>query len=312
MHPRLAKVGHVALETPDLEESLWFFRDVVGLKETERAAGVAYLRGERDWEHHTLRLIEADETRVDHIGWRTHEPGDLDALADELQADGIEVERVDRQATPGPGGSIRFDPPVSDHTFEVYHDVEKPEVPVEKRSRLRSRNYALSDATRIRPLHIDHVAVGSGQPDAYTRWFVDDLAFRNNEYLVQEDGTTQASWLSVTSQSHDIAIVSSDRSTASGFHHVAYYVNHVQELLDAADVFREQGIEIDGGPGRHGITQAEFLYVKDPGSGHRLELYTGAYHVFDPTWEPIPWPVDEFEDALLWYGTRPGSDLTSF
>lgn len=312
MQPRLAKVGHVALETPDLEESLWFFRDVVGLRETGREDGVAYLRGERDVEHHTLRLIEADETRVDHVGWRTHEPGDVDALAEQLRADGVEVERVPPREDAGQGEAIRFTPPMADHPFEVYHDVEKPRAPAERRSRLRNRNYALSGSTRIRPLHVDHVAVGTGRPDAYTRWFVDDLGFRNNEYLEREDGSVQASWLSVTSQSHDVAVVSSDRSTASGFHHVAYYVNHVQELLDAADVLREEGVAIDGGPGRHGITQAEFLYVKDPGSGHRLELYTGAYHVFDPTWEPIPWPVDELEDALLWYGTRPGSDLTPF
>lgn len=67
-------------------ESGWVSRhrrhdvNVVRLKETERGDGVAYLRGERDWEHHTLRLIAAYEPRVDHVGWRTHGPGDLDEL----------------------------------------------------------------------------------------------------------------------------------------------------------------------------------------------------------------------------------------
>ena len=33
MHPSLAKLGHVALVTPDLGRSLRFFRDVVGLEQ---------------------------------------------------------------------------------------------------------------------------------------------------------------------------------------------------------------------------------------------------------------------------------------
>lgn len=28
--PEISKLGHVALVTPDLEKSLWFFRDVIG------------------------------------------------------------------------------------------------------------------------------------------------------------------------------------------------------------------------------------------------------------------------------------------
>jgi catechol 2,3-dioxygenase len=29
--PEIAKLGHVALVTPDLEKYLWFFRDFIGL-----------------------------------------------------------------------------------------------------------------------------------------------------------------------------------------------------------------------------------------------------------------------------------------
>jgi len=45
MAPEVARLGHVALETPDLEDSLSFFRDTVGLEEVDRVAGTVYLRG---------------------------------------------------------------------------------------------------------------------------------------------------------------------------------------------------------------------------------------------------------------------------
>ena len=37
--PEIAKLGHVALVTPDLEKSLWFFKELIGLEETETVDG---------------------------------------------------------------------------------------------------------------------------------------------------------------------------------------------------------------------------------------------------------------------------------
>lgn len=59
-----------------------------------------------------------------------------------------------------------------------------------------------------------------------------------------------------------------------------------------ADILREQGIPFIG-PGKHGISQAIYLYVMDPGSGCRVELFTGGYLIFEPDWEPIEWTRDE-------------------
>ena len=35
--PEIAKLGHVALVTPDLEKSLWFFKELIGLEETRNS-----------------------------------------------------------------------------------------------------------------------------------------------------------------------------------------------------------------------------------------------------------------------------------
>jgi catechol 2,3-dioxygenase len=312
MAPELARFGHIALETPDLETSRWFFSDLMGLREVDREDDAVYLRSARDREHHTLSLTEADEASVDHVAWRTQRPEDVAAFADQFESNGIDVEWIDAGEETGQGEAIRFHPPGTAQTYEYYYDVERPGGPDEVTNPLRNRPYSLTRTGRVNPLRLDHLALGVVPADETIDWYTDDLDFRTNEYIEMNDGTYAGAWLSVTSQSHDVAIINPPNLTDPGLHHVAYYVDSLEELYDAADVLRENGVEIDGGPGRHGGTQAEFLYVKDPGSGHRMELYTGAYHVFDPDWEPIRWGQDEMMKALLWYGETPGFDTTPF
>ena len=55
-NPEIAKLGHFALITTDLEKSKWFFSEILGLEETETVDGVVYLRAWGDFEHHTLSL----------------------------------------------------------------------------------------------------------------------------------------------------------------------------------------------------------------------------------------------------------------
>ena len=73
-------------------------------------------------------------------------------------------------------------------------------------------------------------------------------------------------------------------------------------MLRAADVLVEADIQVDQAPGRHGVTQALFLYVRDPGTGHRVELFSDGYLIFDPDWEPVEWGVDNIALALAMWG----------
>ncbi|MCS7174122.1 MAG: VOC family protein, partial [Armatimonadetes bacterium] len=80
-----------------------------------------------------------------------------------------------------------------------------------------------------------------------------------------------------------------------------------QHLSDLADVCADYGIPIEAGPGKHGTTQAYFLYVFEPG-GNRVELFgdTG-YLIFDPTWKTVVWDVSnesDLERSTIWFGGR--------
>ena len=77
MTPMVTRMGHIALRVPDLDASVAFQQDVLGMVETERSAGVSYLTcNER---HHELMLIQDPVRRgYDHIAL---EVADAAALA---------------------------------------------------------------------------------------------------------------------------------------------------------------------------------------------------------------------------------------
>ena len=49
-------------------------------------------------------------------------------------------------------------------------------------------------------------------------------------------------------------------------------------------------VPIEFGPGRHGMGEQEYLYVREPG-GLRIELNTGGYRNYEPDWEPSGGPI---------------------
>src|SRR3569623_1616087 len=55
----IAHLAHVEVLTPKPEESLAFYRDVIGLEESGRAGQSVYLRGWGEWSHHSVQVTEA-------------------------------------------------------------------------------------------------------------------------------------------------------------------------------------------------------------------------------------------------------------
>ncbi|MGG1663493.1 VOC family protein [Brevibacillus sp. NRS-1366] len=299
--PEISKLGHVALITPDLEKSLWFFRDVLGLEEVERKDGTIYLKAWGDFEHHTLSLKAGDTASVDHIGWRTKRPEDVENFATLLQTAGTNVQWIEAGQEAGQGKAIRFKLP-SQHSFEIYYDIEKPLAEEDRRSVLKNQRYK-SWNRGVSPRRIDHVNLSTSMdPGVIHNWLSENLGFKLREYIKIENGPVVAGWMSVTNLVHDVAVMGDPQAvTPNRFHHLAYWLDNSQDVLRACDILRENGIEFHG-PGKHGITQALYAYVLDPGSGHRVELFTGSYLIFEPDWEPVEWTEKDMAVGLTYWG----------
>lgn len=299
--PEIAKLGHVALVTPDLEKSLWFFRDVVGLEVTEEKDDTIYLRAWGDFEHHTLSLKAGEKAYVDHIAWKAKRSEDVAGFADLLEKSGTEVTWIKDGEEAGQGEAIRFRLP-SQHTFEIYFDMEKPLADEKRRSVLKNQVFE-SWRKGISPRRIDHVNVATSMDiTELQKYLTNQLGFHLREYVGNSPDEMKGAWLSVTNLVHDIALTSRPNlDKPNHFHHISYWLDDAGDLLRAADILTENGIKFIG-PGKHGITQAMYLYVIDPGSGCRLELFSGGYLIFEPDWEPIAWTVEERSIGNTYWG----------
>lgn len=79
------------------------------------------------------------------------------------------------------------------------------------------------------------------------------------------------------------------------------------DLINAADTAAAMGFSksVERGPGRHGISNALFMYFRDP-DGHRVELFTDHYMAIDSDFEVIRWDPKDPAKAQTWGlpGTR--------
>jgi len=295
----IAQLAHVEIYTPNMEGSLNFFKDMLGLQESTRDGESVYLRGYEDFYHHTLKLTTAAEPGLGHMAWRTSSAQALERRVAALEESGYGLGWIDGDL--GHGRAYQFTTPAG-HKMEVLWEVEYAEVPEEKQSKLLNR-------PQRRPLQgipvrrLDHVNLMAAEVTPTREFMQTYLGFRLREQILVANDTVEVGcWISVSPLVHEVAIMKDDTGAKGRLHHVCYWYGYPQHLSDLADVFRERDIPIEAGPGKHGISQAMFMYVYEPG-GNRIELFGDCgYMIFDPTWKPAIWREDNLDVGIVWSG----------
>ena len=288
------RLGYVEVRVPDLELCAAYYTEVLGLREVERVDNRVYLKGWDEHDHHSVILTEAPRYGLEHLGFKCESVDDLEGFETALERYGCAVERLQPGDERAVGDAIRFDSP-SGHIFSIYARMDKvgnglprfnpPPMPL--------------DLVGIAPPRLDHCLLTTENvPDA-GRFMQEALGFRVTEQLISNEGHQLIVFLERSRKPHDIAFT---RGASGGLHHFAFWLDSWSEVGRAADILRLNGVDIDVGPTRHGITRGHTIYFFDP-VGNRNEVFSGGYHV-DPDWEVITWTEDQLGKALFYYENR--------
>lgn len=278
----LAHLAHVEIITPKLEESVAFFRDVVGLDEVGREGQSVYMRCWGDHYHHSLILTAGPQPALGHGSWRTHGPEELEAAVASIEATGTSGEWV--EGSRGHGRAYRFKGP-SGHPLEIFWEVERYVAPPELRSPYPDR--PRRRGTRgIAPRQLDHLTVATRNVMSDAAWYRDTLGYRFMAYTSLEHKPDMVVFGVVTTNetSHDLGLAGDFSGMNGRVNHVAFWMEESEDLLRAAELLIEAGTPVEFGPGRHGIGEQMYLYFREPG-GMRIELNSLGYRNYVPDWE---------------------------
>jgi catechol 2,3-dioxygenase len=305
----LSQLAHVELTTPKPEESLRFWTQVVGLEETSRDGRSVYLRGWGDRFHHTLQLTEGPQAGLGHIGWRAAGEEELEAAVKRLEDAGAGEGWL--EGSVGHGRAFRYRSP-GGHLHEVFWEVERyvPPAGMESPFPNRPQRYV---PRGIAARCIDHVTICAADPSGDSEWYRDTLGHRFMEYTTIPDRPDFPVFCMTTvcERAHDLGIVWDPTPVPGRVNHFAYFVDSREELLRAADVFLNQDVAIEFGPGKHGMGEQDYLYVREP-SGLRVEINAGGYRNYEPDFETVRYEPQAGSNVFYRNLSMPHSMFESF
>ena len=316
MVPRgeVAHIGHVELLTPTPDESLWFFRDVLGMEVEAQAGESVYLRGFGDYERYCLKLTASDTSGLGHLALRASSPDALQRRVAELERSGQGIGWHDGDVGHGP--AYRFHDP-DGRLFEIYYETERYDPPPELRAPMANQHQRRT-GRGIGVRRLEHANFVSPDVRASREFLEQRLGYRSWEVIRLDAEREWGAWLSATVQGHEIIYIQESLPLRGRLHHVAFWIDSREDVLNAADLFQDQGIFIEAGPAKHTPIHSFYLYVWEPG-GNRIEVTSGGYLIFDPDPDATTvWDMDTYRSSRAWgkgfpptfdyYATPPASD----
>ena len=289
--------GHAVVRVLDLDESVKFYTDVMGLKETGRdKSGRVYFKCHEERDHNSFVIRKADSAGLDAFAFKVLNNATLNELEGKLKDFGVTTERVPAGEMLETGERVRFKLP-TEHVIELY--AEKTDVG-------NGIGYVNPEAFEqgirgINPVRMDHALIYGPDIDANRKLFEEVLGFGMVEHVLLEDGKTDlATWLSCSHKAHDIAMVR--HGEPAKLHHVSFLLETWEQVLRAADLMSMNRVSIDIGPTRHGITRGETIYFFDP-SGNRMETFCGGNYWY-PDMKPITWTWDEVGAGVFYHDRK--------
>ena len=288
----IVRSSHAVLAVTDLARARAFYADMLGLHVEDATGDALYLRGMEERQHHSLVLRKGARAEAQAIGFKVASEDDLDRAAHFFKSRGLAHAFVEM---PHQGRTLRATDPHG-LPVELFFKMDMREDLL--------RRYALYKG--VQPQRLDHFNVFAPELQAQVDFYA-GLGFRLTEYAEEDgdNGRMAAAWMHRKGNVHDLAFTN---GIGPRLHHIAYWVPTALNILHLCDVMASSGYlaNMERGPARHGISNAFFLYVRDP-DGHRTEIYTSDYQTMDPDHAPLRWSLRDPRRQTLWGAPAPKS-----
>jgi catechol 2,3-dioxygenase-like lactoylglutathione lyase family enzyme len=273
---RVSEIRFVGYAVSNLEAERRFYADVWGLTEVADQDGLIYFAAAGTPEKYVVRLRQGDEQRIDLIGWAAETRADVDALFEQVKAEGGKIISQPQALTSlGGGYGFRFFDP-DGHTLQISAEVEQGP------SRALARGEAI-------PVKISHVVMHSPNHKAAVAWYEKALGFKVSDWL----GDFMC-FMRCNSWHHRLAFLPGPPC----LNHVAYDVLTVDDMMRGIARLKRNEVEIQWGPGRHTAGNNTFSYFTTP-ANNVVEYTSELESVDDETWQmsvhkPTPETMDQW------------------
>ncbi|MCC6076055.1 VOC family protein [Pseudomonas sp. GCM10022188] len=260
----ITHLRHVGFAMPQLQEQRAFYSQQWGLKEVGEQDGVYYYAAEGSSEPYVIRLRQDAKKRADVVSFGTASRANVDALAQQLKQDGVElIQGPGELTTLGGGYGVRF--------FDLEGRVIEVSADVEPR---QSRELEAGEAI---PKSLSHCVFNSPNPQATVEWYEQHLGFRVVESL-QIHGRTLMWFMRCAHPQHHVLAIGNAPHVA--MHHVSFEMRGIDEFLRGVGRLKRQGLELIWGPGRHQTGDNAYGYFADA-AGNTVEYTAGMSDLDD-------------------------------
>jgi catechol 2,3-dioxygenase len=276
----------------DLAAAEHFYVDLLGMIVSERTADALYLRCWEERPHHSLVLRLGPVAGVARLGFRVRTSKDLDAVAADFARRGCEASTVDGEPE-SMGRVVHVRDPFG-FPLAFFHEMDQFDTQLQR--------FDLQDGAPL--ARIDHFNLHVTDVEATLEYWK-TLGFRCTEYISTDgpDERITGAWLARKPTVHDVALTA---GRGPRLHHLGFAVPDTAGVIRACDQIAAAGYAstIERGPGRHGVSNAFFVYLRDP-SGHRIELYACDYYTGDPDHRPLRWSAADARCRSFWGARAP-------
>jgi len=275
----ITHLRHVDLAVPDHARQLDFYAGTWGLTAEHSDSGVTFLAAEGSPEQYILRLREATDKRLDLIAFGAASTTDVDTLAGNLAADGVQlVTEPTALQTPGGGYGFRFFDNEG-RTIEVSADVAV-------------RTHRKVEEGESIPVRLSHVVVNSADPEATRAFYEKHLSFALSDTLMHPRMGEMMWFMRCNDWHHSFAIA---RGPHPALHHASFEMRGIDEYMRGTGRLLRAGVEKIWGPGRHKAGNNTFSYFLDP-HGNTVEYTTELERVDEDAWHPS---MHDFSDPAV-------------